>query len=385
MLLGQLERVDESCVAGWIANTDGAAGNANLRVTINGTDTITAVADIVRSDVPAETATGVRGFQVDISGSLRPGYNNVRVDVTGADFAFAEPERKVFWTPKDGAFGRSLRANPDLFLFESMLKRAIEAGIPLRSDIGRRRMTQVLRETRLVFILFTNRSGSNVITDMLSNMGIGGGVTHEPFLVNVMREQIEKHGYSSIEHYLAERIAAYNRNGTAFLKIGWDALFFLSASGVLDGAFRNACCIWARRRDKLLQAISYIKALKSGVFFESGDEGARPKPLETFWKGTETLDEIARAMHQMHIADMRLGYFLETQGLEFLEVFYEDLNEDMQSFYTKLQTHVEKSLGITTLQRPFAAKLRKHESPEAQQIKQLYLDLARLPDRENAG
>ena len=381
MFLGQLERVDETCVVGWVANTDGLSDHIAVKVTINGTKITESVANILRPDLVERLGTGDHGFRLEVGPFLQPGYNTVRLEAVGVDFTFENPEREVFYTPTDGTLGQAIRKNPELFLFESLLKRSIDGVIPVRSEVGSRFMARVLENTKLVFILFTNRSGSNVITDMLSHMGIGGGVTHEPFLVDVMKDQIEKHGYTSIEHYLAGRIEAYRKNGTAFFKIGWDALFYLSHAGLFDGALQNSSFIWARR-DKLAQAISYIRALKSGIFFEDSS-ASQPSPLsfKAFWGGDQTVREIAQAHQFMHVADMRLGYFLEMQGLSYFEAFYEDMTRDMPAFYEALRSYVEASTGVDGGSAPFVAKLRKHESRDSQQIKQLYLDLVRLPDR----
>jgi LPS sulfotransferase NodH len=299
----------------------------------------------------------------------------------GFDFKFECPNRNLFHTPRDGVFGEKLRANPRIFLYDSQFKREIENNIPLRSAQGTELLTRAITETEVVFILFTNRSGSNLVTEMLKTLGVGGGVTHEPFLANVVRNQVAKHGYTSVEHYLASTINSYRSNKTIFLKIGWDALSFLTYSGVFRDWLQRSHFIWVRRRDKIMQAISYIKALRTGVFFEHDADAPRSPPsFMSVWQGERTLWEIAEAHRHFHEADTRLGYFLELMGVSALEVWYEDINGDLPGTYNRVRAYVEEEIGVKAAATEiFNPKLRKHESIDSEQIKRLYLQMVRLP------
>jgi LPS sulfotransferase NodH len=380
MIKGQWEILDSQRVAGWVLDTERPEDALSVHVTINGTRLEPTSADIRRPDLEAQFGAGGHGFSLGVAEALRPGFNTTLVTVPGTDFMFERPERDFFHTPQDGAFGRRLRSDPQIFLYDSQFKRDIEGDIPLKCKQGSKLLTEMAGSTKIIFILFTNRSGSNLITDMLKTLGVGGGVTHEPFLSDVVRNQIKKHNYTSLQHYIASTIQTYRRNGAVFFKIGWDALSFLSSAGVFGEWLHRSHFIWTRRHDKIMQAISYVKALRSGVFFDVGASGPNSPPsFMSLWNGEETLWAIAKMHRHMHEADTRLGFFLELMNVPALEIWYEDLADNMDGNFTRIRKYIENEVGITTCSGAFNARLRKHASVDSQQIKDLLLQLVRLP------
>lgn len=381
MYKGRWEVIGSDRVAGWVFDVSHQDATLSVCVIINDKRLDPVPANIPQPNIEAESGSEGHAFYVNIAAILRPGFNTISVEVIGSDFRFECPSRNLFHTPQDGAFGKKLRADPRIFLYDSQFKREIENNIPLRSARGTEFLTRMVAETKVVFILFTNRSGSNLVTEMLKSLGLGGGVTHEPFLADVIRNQVAKHGYTSVEHYLASTINTYRNNGTVFFKIGWDALFFLTYAGVIGDWLQNSRFIWARRRDKIMQAISYIKALRTGIFFENNTDAPRsPSSFKSVWQGDATLWAIAEMHRHFHEADTRLGYFLELMDVSALEVWYEDINGDLPGTYNRVRAYVEDEIGVNTAtSETFNPKLRKHESIDSEQIKQLYLKLVKLP------
>ena len=165
---------------------------------------------------------------------------------------------------------------------------------------------------------------------MLEQLGFGRGTTNEPFLAETIISNCKQFDLKSVDHYLAEIIRVWRSKGVCFLKISWDALFWLYSDGVLESLVPRSAFIWTKRRDKVAQAVSYVKALQTNSFFERADQvGQEGKRWDAIWNGDETLYEVGKEVHNSFVAEARLGYFLAIFGLDALELYFEDIICDL--------------------------------------------------------
>jgi LPS sulfotransferase NodH len=90
---------------------------------------------------------------------------------------------------------------------------------------------------------------------------------------------------------------------------------------VLEAAFPNVRYAWIRRRNTVRQAISYVRALQTGVWF-STDHGD-PDRVPVF--DAEAIKEGVRTLRERDAAWQR---FFEEHAIDPCPVYYEDLVED---------------------------------------------------------
>jgi LPS sulfotransferase NodH len=122
-------------------------------------------------------------------------------------------------------------------------------------------------------------------------------------------------------------------NGVLAIKIHWHQLErvlpSLRAHGaqpsrpdahVLESWLPNARYVFLRRRDKLRQAISYHRALRSGIWWSIARDGRKGRPFSAL-----DLREIERLRRELVEQEERWRTFLRGSSRAVLEVEYEDL------------------------------------------------------------
>ena len=128
---------------------------------------------------------------------------------------------------------------------------AIRARLPLRAPGA----LSVPAGTRLLFLCFTNRSGSNYLGNVLA----ASGLTHnaeEYFNADPVIDTCASHRLASFQHYFSHVVRTRSRRGTFLAKVAAEHLALLVQSGILDQLLPVAHFIVIERADKLAQAIS---------------------------------------------------------------------------------------------------------------------------------
>jgi LPS sulfotransferase NodH len=96
---------------------------------------------------------------------------------------------------------------------------------------------------------------------------------------------------------------------------------------LFEQSFPSARYVWLRRGDKLLQGISYARALQSRVWWDS--EKA-PAPYDAPRPNAVRFDRalLERCVTQMHLEEHTWRDYFDVNGIEPLQVVYEQLIED---------------------------------------------------------
>lgn len=220
----------------------------------------------------------------------------------------------------------------NLYPMESHHKIEIEAALALRSAAGSQKLAQAAGLARVVFVCFTNRSGSNLLTDIVHQAGCGVQIAAEDFNSSEVLQTARDQGCSSFDEYLAFVIKRTTRNATCFLKIGASQLLWLSNRGFIADFMPNSRYIFVRRRDKIAQAVSLYILNNTGQYLRSA--GKRPHSRPNF-------DRDAIAQELMWIVDNEklFAYFFALHDLPFLEVWYEDLVHSPRDCLVEIARH----------------------------------------------
>ncbi len=220
---------------------------------------------------------------------------------------------------------------------------------------------------------FTNRSGSNYVSELLRSTGVFGWAPeamNAPFIV-AQREQWEG-DEPTLPAYcrrLRSMLSALHTR-TPFVKMGWQQLFLLADLGILDTVFPNRRLLLLRRRDLLAQGVSFSIAAETGEW-ESKHEAAGstatidPDEIEI------TTDAIHQRIHSVLGADRRVREFAAVSRDPVLEIVYEDVEVDAQAMVDRVFEFMEMP---TAKVDPDAVRVAKQRRPRNAALGQMVID-----------
>jgi LPS sulfotransferase NodH len=193
-------------------------------------------------------------------------------------------------------------------------------------------------------VLATPRSGSTLLGQGLQATGLAGDP--KEFFGHKMAFWMERWGTTTLPAYAARLIATRSTsNGVFGAKLLYgqlrhlerlarqeDEIAALAFPRALGTLFPNLHLIWATRRDKIRQAVSWFKARQTGVWGqEAGREAVK---LGRAWRlGEEPLqpgeldfdyDDIAALLRRAEDEDEAIGRFIAESGLPSFPVVYEE-------------------------------------------------------------
>jgi LPS sulfotransferase NodH len=188
-----------------------------------------------------------------------------------------------------------------------------------------------LKGIQVIFLCFTNRVGSNYLTDLLSLAGYGVRVAEEDYNSSTAIAVSKRHKINDYDAYLEHLVRTTARNGTCVWKIGPAQLLWLANRGFVPDFFPDARYIHIRRRNKIAQAVSLFLASQTGKYFGDTSENGNIVPVDNL-----DASDIARHLLQILIGESHLEYFFALHNLKPYELWYEDLAAAPQSSILKL-------------------------------------------------
>lgn len=207
--------------------------------------------------------------------------------------------------------------------------------------------------TRSLFILSSPRSGSSWFVDALAATGRVGNP--DEFFRELNYFEARRRYDLPPEAPLDEILRLVSRdertpNGVFAAKLMgrqlellrtalWTARPEWEGGGLrraLETLFGPSVFVWLRRRDLLAQAISYVKAEQSGVWRMLNKTSTDAAPREIAVAGVFDPLAIALTRKEFEADNARIEGFLREEGIPFLELFYEDLVESLDSGVTQV-------------------------------------------------
>ncbi len=171
--------------------------------------------------------------------------------------------------------------------------------------------------SRLVFLCFTNRSGSTFLAEALASGGHlnNGG---EFFNFDTMREVASTHSISTFAEYLEFLIAQEGKNGTLVVKVAITQLFLLYKFRLLEICFQNIKFIFIERLDLLAQAISTQIAFATLQWRSNQDPQVATEELRC------PIPDIAMTIDHIAFTNCLWKRFFSHNPVEIFYFFYED-------------------------------------------------------------
>ena len=222
--------------------------------------------------------------------------------------------------------------------------------------------------TRGYLVCTLPRSGSNILCVALGSTGALGS-PREYFSRERISRQCEQSGtgLGSLLEYIERELPppAAETGGLLSSKLFWFELEALRARfGVeggatevmklIDRAFGRAAYVRLIRKDKVRQAISYIIAYKSGVWWSlSGDEPQTGVPAPV------TFQEIHFWISKLEYWENCWTALLSEYGSRTLTLYYEDLEHDLRGAVAKVAAHLGRVLKDSEIDSVTSPLLRQ--------------------------
>jgi LPS sulfotransferase NodH len=236
-------------------------------------------------------------------------------------------------------------------------------------------------------ICATPRSGSYLLCEALRNTGVAGQPT-EYVSPTFEGYWAAKWGTSSYREYLDKVLeVGTSSNGVFGMKVHIHQFLYscgkmrlLPGMGkktefeLMRAVYGEHRYVWIRRRDKLAQAISYLKATQSNIWWDSEVPPA-PYSAPTPERMHFDLRGIDRDMARMEREDAEWKAYFDAHDIEPIEVFYEELT----TAYDATALRVLHLLGILPpLGLQFSTRLlKKQANGESRRWAERYMRLSR--------
>ena len=208
--------------------------------------------------------------------------------------------------------------------------------------------------TRSFFVCATPRSGSSLLSEALEFTMIAGR-PREYFEPTYEKDWFARLGISADSQYVEKFLTAgTTSNGVFGAKIHWHQFIHLRANlrRILGGGgtdlerlrrtFPDLKYIFLTRKDKVLQAVSYVEALRTDRWHSLIPEADATRPAAA--PGPESsfdLDEIDRWVTRFTEDEARWQHYFARAGIEPFEVVYEDFLETYQATVLAMLHHLE--------------------------------------------
>jgi LPS sulfotransferase NodH len=167
----------------------------------------------------------------------------------------------------------------------------------------------------VLFLCFTNRSGSNHLAELLAATG-RFNLAGESFNAEVIAADTHRYGHASFANYLAAQMHSWMVEGRFAVKLALPHLELLGRARVLDALAPRARYLMIERADRLGQAISYEIARQTGRW-TSAHPGHDATPL---YGRARILDVMETFAEENRCFDLFFGH----NGIVPLPVVHED-------------------------------------------------------------
>src|SRR5437867_2650522 len=220
----------------------------------------------------------------------------------------------------------------------------------------------IAAETTCYTIVFTPRSGSNLLCDFLRANGLGQPSEYFQHPLGVAKDCFQERGVApdDFKTFLTRLVTEKSQNGIFGVKLTWDH------KNVLVGALRRHFgrndgllalsprhrWVYLQRRDKIGQAISLWRASKSGIWTSSTPRSGEADELEyDFFRLLSLLQAILTEEYLWE------GFF-QKEGIEPVRVLYEDLLREPAAAVLRVARAVQEAAGVELIRCEADLRLR---------------------------
>ena len=215
-------------------------------------------------------------------------------------------------------------------------------------------------------IWHANRSGSNLLSNLLHKTGVAGIVDYEQcgfHIPQMYNDRLDQAQFKrlALEYHEMQRTT----NGASGCKGGLPYVDLIKKHVNIHAALDWATSFYANihliRRDKVAQAVSALFAGTTSLFTSQSPPNNRPLPKYNY-------NILSYTIAELRGDDARTKSFLNEQGIRYLTVYYEDLIADMPGNVTR----IIKYLGINDQYKIHPPDLQRQSHPLKDEYIQKY-------------
>lgn len=185
------------------------------------------------------------------------------------------------------------------------------------------KIPESIRNTEVLFICFTNRCGSNLLTELMAKAGLAVMKTYEPLNYDVVIDFCKQHQILDFQSYLSSIIAGNVSKNFFGCKTGCNQLFWMSKKGYLH-MFKSLRFIHVKRRNIIAQAVSLYKASQNNQWHSDMVSTIPDEQLQC------NPDEILKILRSLVQNNNLFEYFFAIHNIDFHTVYYEDIVSDLE-------------------------------------------------------
>ncbi len=233
---------------------------------------------------------------------------------------------------------------PSLWLPETLCDDPGLHEIVLAKHFGdlRRGAMDLPPDVRIVLLCFTNRCGSNLLAEALTQGGSANNA-QEAFNSDYVIECADRAGLRSLNAYIGWLVRTEAVDGCFTAKIAWEQLVMLGRNGMLAELAPRLRFVMIERRDKIGQAVSIAIAQQTGQWASYLPAEKAERDLAYSGRDLGLLVDWICAM------EGNFARFFGHNGLAPVRVVYEDFLADPQA-------HVDRIAALAGI-APFAVDL----------------------------
>jgi trehalose 2-sulfotransferase len=251
-----------------------------------------------------------------------------------------------------------------------------------------RELTELISNKIFYTIAFTLRSGTNLLCEYLSSIGLGQPTEYfqwpYPEKMKWLYDDLRIDS-ADLSRYLRELIKHRSSNGIFGCKITWDQknVLLYQAERQIGGIqtfadlFPQNIWLYVRRRDKVGQAISLWRAAKSGRWTSLDNAQAEcERPDYNYFR-------ILQCFFTLLVEEQLWDGYFKSQAILPAEIWYEDLAEDPGLVINGILRRVAKPDQSRLLEKAAELSLRSRLSEQRDEYserirEQFLLDLNRI-------
>lgn len=218
-------------------------------------------------------------------------------------------------------------------------------------DLDLRGLPAIKELEHLTIVAFVNRSGSNYLCSLLSQMGLAGPGTFEPLNAENAMVLSKPRGIKTFRDYMTMIATQHrSRSGCVTIKASCPQLNMLANAGLFSYGQKNPKIIYSTRRNVIAQACSYVMATQTGAW-NSSIKGTSPAQFDE--------GKILQTAAEITLLNSRFELLFDYYGFNPVRVLYEDLEADAASQVQRIAA----AYGIAAPERIGQTSIEKQVDP----------------------
>lgn len=173
----------------------------------------------------------------------------------------------------------------------------------------------------IFFVVFTNRCGSTLLTEIMHQAGFGIPAKAEVFNSDLLIPCCREFDLLSFTHYFMRLVRGWSKNNKVGFKISAQQLFWLTKTGLLSHC-KSIRLINSKRQDRVSQAISLYIAKQTGQWHSEMARNSNIGPI------SYCRNEILRCLHSINHGQQLIRYYADIHNLPRISVHYENTLSD---------------------------------------------------------